>query len=375
MATTNGQFTENPVAPSKTVNVHNELLACLKRITKAHPPVHTCSTGWSFGGLYSGPTSIAFLFYRLSQLYPDLAFEHQSLAEWAQAYLHLGARAQKPAPTPSHCGIGDEALAYLALDAVMSGNPNLVKQLCSYAEIVNSPTDDEASNEWLYGRAGFLYLLRLCRREFHKNRHPRTAALLERTVKATVDRIILAQRPWVWNRRWYLGAAHGTIGIITQVVLSMPSVASQLQPLLVAMLNCQYPSGNFPIQLPVGSDRLVQFCHGGPGFVTSLRTILPYFPEISDQITRCIGEAQADIWQRGLLNKGPSLCCGIAGNACEYFLENILPASRYYDDGFWLRLQNVIGKKPSSTSKIPTARPKRCVLYTDCERHSVIRQG
>lgn len=311
------RFFENPATPLKTVNAQNELLACLKRITKSHPPVHTCSTGWSFSGLYSGPTSIAFLFYRLSQLYPDLEFEHQFLAEWAQAYLHLGARARGAAPSPSHCGVGDEALAYLALDAAMSGDPNVAKQLCSYAEIVNSPTD-AGSNEWLYGRAGFLYLLRLCRREFHQDRHPRAAALLERTIKSTVDRILAAPRPWVWHGKQYLGAAHGTIGIVTQAVLSMPSIAPRLQSLVIELLDCQFPSGNFPSSLPAGSDRLVQFCHGGPGFVTSLRTLLPYFPDIPDQIKKSISEAQFDIWQRGLLTKEPSLCHGIAGNALSF---------------------------------------------------------
>ncbi|KAI0914800.1 hypothetical protein F4824DRAFT_443505 [Ustulina deusta] len=313
MATSTRYF-ENPIASRRLVNAHDELVASLKRITKLHPPVHTCSTSWSFSGLYSGPTSIAFLFYRLYQIYPNLEFERQSLSEWAQAYLQLGARSHKRAPTPSHCGIGNETLAHLALDAVISEDTGLAKQFCSYAEVINSPIDD-GSNEWLYGRAGYLYLLRLCEEVFSKDRHSRIAALLERTTTLTVNRILEVPRPWVWHGKQYLGAAHGSISVVTQVVLSMPSLAYRLQPLVLELLDDQFPSGNFPSSLPAGSDRLVQFCHGGPGFVISLRKLLPFFPEISERIEKAICAAQSDIWQRGLLTKQPCLCHGIAGNS------------------------------------------------------------
>ncbi|GAW22852.1 hypothetical protein ANO14919_123980 [Xylariales sp. No.14919] len=313
MATSDRYF-ENPVLPAKTVGAHHELIASLKRITKLHPPVHTCSTRWSFSGLYSGPTSIAFLFYRLSKIYPDLEFEYQSFSEWAQTYLQLGARTHKRTPTPSHCGIGDETLAHLALDAVISEDAGLVKRVCSYAEVINSSTDD-GSNEWLYGRAGYLYLLRLCQGVFSEDRHPGATALLERTIKSTVNRIFRVPQPWTWHGKQYLGAAHGSIGIVTQVVLSMPSVAHQLQPLVLKLLDHQFASGNFPSSLPVGSDRLVQFCHGGPGFVISMRRLVPFFPEISESIKKAISAAQSDIWKKGLLTKQPCLCHGIAGNS------------------------------------------------------------
>ncbi|KAI0441199.1 hypothetical protein F4803DRAFT_524526 [Xylaria telfairii] len=308
------RYFENLIASPQVVDGCNELLASLKRITQSHPPIHTCSTGWSFSGLYSGPTSIALFFYRLSQIYPDFEFEHQSLLEWAQAYLQLGARMRKRASTPSHCGIGDETLAHLTLRAAISEDSSLARQLCAYAEAINSSTDD-GSNEWLYGRAGYLYLLRLCQRVFQRDRHATTAALLERTIISTVNRILDVPQPWVWHGKQYLGAAHGSISVITQVVLSMPSVANRLQPLVIELLGHQYPSGNFPSSLPAGSDRLVQFCHGGPGVVISLRTLLPYFPEISEKIKDVISKAQSDIWQRGLLSKEPCLCHGIAGNA------------------------------------------------------------
>ncbi|KAI1176968.1 hypothetical protein F4777DRAFT_231188 [Nemania sp. FL0916] len=320
---TPGRYFRNPATSSSSqdtgIDAHAELLASLDKITKLYPPVHTCSTGWSFSGLYSGPSSIAFLFYKLSLIYPDLEFGHQSLRQWAEAYLELGARVQNRTPTVNDCGIGDETLVHLALEAVMSEESTLANQVCSYAEVINSPTDD-VSNEWLYGRAGYLYLLRLCQGVFTHDKHPRTAARIERAIKSTANRILLVRQPWTWHGNKYLGAADGFIGIITQVVLSVPSMATRLQPLLLALLDhhLQFPSGNFPPSLPVGSDRLVQFCHGGPSFVISLRTLLPYFPEIAEQIQKAMGQAQSDIWQRGLLTKEPCLRHGITGNALAF---------------------------------------------------------
>ncbi|KAI0505573.1 hypothetical protein F5B22DRAFT_520589 [Xylaria bambusicola] len=311
---TSARYFNNPTTPLKKVDAHSELIASLRRIVKLHPPIHTCSTSWSFSGLYSGPTSIAFLFYRLSGVYPNFEYEHQSLLEWAEAYLQLGARTQKRTPTPGHCGVGNETLAHLALKSILSEDATLVRELCSYAEAINSSTED-GSNEWLYGRAGYLYLMRLCHEVFSEVHHPGTAALLQRTIESTANRILKTPPPWVWHGKHYIGAAHGSISIITQVVLSIPSMARQLQPLLVELLDSQFPSGNFPSSLPAGSDRLVQFCHGGPGIVISLRTLLPFFPEVSERIDRAIRAAQVNIWEKGLLTKEPCICHGIAGNS------------------------------------------------------------
>ncbi|KAI0395134.1 hypothetical protein F5Y17DRAFT_425334 [Xylariaceae sp. FL0594] len=320
--TSSDRYFENLATSAQTVDAKGELLASLKRLTKFYPPVHTCSTDWSFSGLYTGPTSISFLFYRLSHLYPDVEFDGQSFLEWAQAYLKLGTRAQaqhKRAPSPSHCGIGNETLVHLALSALIEEDTGKVRRLCKFAGAVNE-TDADASNEWLYGRAGYLYLLRLCYRSdaFSKDRHPSTSAMLEETIKETVERILGTPQPWTWHGKQYLGAAHGVIGIITQVVLSLPSTASRLQPLLLGLLERQFPSGNFPSSVPVGSDRLVQFCHGGPGFIMSLRNLLPHFPDIADKVKAAVDNAREDTWKRGLLTKEPCLCHGIAGNALAF---------------------------------------------------------
>ena len=128
------RYLENANPLLQGVNAYQELMASLTRITLHNPPVQTCSTGWTFEGLYAGPTSIAYLFLRLSLLYPDLVFKGQSLLDWSQAYLQLGA-SSKPHVVPSRCGIANETLAQLAIRAVITEDASLVQKLCAYCSV------------------------------------------------------------------------------------------------------------------------------------------------------------------------------------------------------------------------------------------------
>ncbi|EXJ73748.1 uncharacterized protein A1O5_03510 [Cladophialophora psammophila CBS 110553] len=300
----------NDKAPSRRADAHEELLASLTRINTYNPPVQTCSTGWTFHGLYYGPTSVAYLFFRLSQLYPDLTFKGQSLLDWAQAYLDLGQSGRREDVDSRHCGIGNEVLAQLAIRAAMEQDPSLVQRLCSYEGVIN---DTGGSDEWLYGRSGYLYFLRLARCGFEEG--SKASEMIDATIRKTVQRILASKQPWTWHGKAYLGAAHGSFGILCQLVLSSPRCAQTLEHLLSSLLDTQFSSGNFPSSLPPGSDKLVQFCHGGPGAVLALRSLRPHFPSLQSKIDSAINAAQEDTWARGLLTKQPCLCHGIAGNA------------------------------------------------------------
>ncbi|KAL6246057.1 hypothetical protein RBB50_007210 [Rhinocladiella similis] len=303
------RYHKNDVKPSRRADAHQELNDCLTRINAYNPPVQTCSTGWSFSGLYHGPTSVAYLFLRLSQYYPDLTFKGQSLLDWAEAYLALGASHSKGID-PSHCGIANETLAQLAIRVVIDQDPSLVQQLCSYQTIINGAG---GSDEWLYGRAGYLYLLRLAGSSFGTGSSP--AKLVQATIQKTIQRILATRQPWTWHGKAYIGSAHGSFGILCQIMLSDPSVADSLEQILSQLLDLQYPSGNFPSSLARSSDKLVQFCHGGPGAVLSLRPLRPHFLHLREKIDSAIVAAQRDTWERGILVKDPCLCHGIAGNA------------------------------------------------------------
>ncbi|KAI2469819.1 hypothetical protein F4781DRAFT_206307 [Annulohypoxylon bovei var. microspora] len=302
----------------RTVDANEELLASLDRITTHYPPVHTCSTGWKFEGFYNGPTSIAYLFYRLSQIFPDLEFKRQSLLDWAEAYLALGARRTEKPPYPCYCGITNETLAHLSLTAVMQQNLNLVQQVCSFGADLNK-IHFPGSDEWMYGRAGYLYFLRLCE-TLVKAEDPTstssTARLLNKTIQCTMIRILATEPPRYWQGKEYIGAANGTIGIICQLVLSRSFIARSLHDMLEKLLKRQLSSGNFPRTPRSKDDNLVQFCHGGPGFNIALRSLLPCFSaQLRLKIEQVMKDADEDIWRRGVLAKNPCLCHGIASNA------------------------------------------------------------
>ena len=321
-------FTPSEAPP--VFNPLDELIASLTRINSFNPPVQTCSTGWRFSGLYSGPTSVAYLFYRLSQIYPDLLFKSQSLSDWAASYLELGSsyltsgRHGRDLVDPDHCGVANETLSQLAVRAALLEDPSLAQQLCTYSSTINGAGG--GSDEWLYGRAGYLYLLRLARSAFPSASHSSLHTQISKIISTTINRILASSQPWKWHGKPYLGAAHGSVGIMTQILLSSskPSPRTeQLSPLLHHLLSLQLPSGNCSSSSSSGSDkvpsdRLVQFCHGAPGIVISLASIAPFFSTdsaITAQIAAAITSAQPVLRERGLLTKSPCLCHGIPSNA------------------------------------------------------------
>jgi hypothetical protein len=114
-----------------------------------------------------------------------------------------------------------------------------------------------------------------------------------------------------------VGAVHGSIGIITQIVLTNPRWAPKLEDDLGALLSYQFDSGNWPISIstPPGPDLILEVCHGSPGIVISLECIKQYFPNLQEKIAQAIQRARDDILERGLLTNEPCLCHGISGNA------------------------------------------------------------
>ncbi|KAJ6197761.1 hypothetical protein J3E72DRAFT_431514 [Bipolaris maydis] len=295
-------------APLARRDPHKQLLASLDRLITDYPPHHIPPGG----GLYYGPISVAFLFYALHDLYPDLKLDGYPLNTWSAAYIEQAQTHIKefPPPSPKKCGVSNDIMSLLALYAITAKDPDTVKELCDHAAVM---LEDGTSNEWLYGRAGYLYLLRLVRKAFTDNKE--ITELIEDTADEIIENIMDSPRPWKWHGKAYVGAVHGAIGIITQIILTDPAWAPKLDAELGALLSYQYESGNFPSSLPPGRDRLVQVCHGAPGVVTSLLSIRKYFPGLHDRIDRVVAKARECIWERGLLTKEPCLCHGITGNA------------------------------------------------------------
>ncbi|KAK3323068.1 hypothetical protein B0H66DRAFT_219260 [Apodospora peruviana] len=259
-------------------------------------------------GLWSGPTGIAYLMLQVSAHQPDIFISGQPAAHWAQGYIS-GSRGHNLRLGSHGCGINDEKLAFEAVRAAITKDLRHVRDfMSSVSQVI--PVE-EFPDEMLYGRAGTLYLLRLVRHWVSDSN-----ALVDPAIAEISNTIINNGPHWKWHGRRYLGAVHGDIGIVTQLVLTSPSLATQLEPVLNRLLDMQLPDGNWPSAEGHGLGKgLVQFCHGAPGFIVSLLSLRPFFPALQERIDAAVKKARECVWNEGLLKKEPSLCHGIFGNA------------------------------------------------------------
>lgn len=96
----------------------------------------------------------------------------------------------------------------------------------------------------------------------------------------------------------------------------MPWITATLD----AILNSQFPSGNFPADFEATEiDKLVHWCHGGPGVVYTLYHAHKVLGQ-DKTILRSLDRALGDIWERGILKKGFGLCHGIAGSGYAFLM-------------------------------------------------------
>ena len=289
------------------------LISTFEEILRSHPVPHAYQEDMQ-KGIFSGHTSLVFLMFRISVLHPDLKIQGYDLQYWAEKYLKPASR--DVVIKDGYAGLHCEKMAVDALQACFTKRKEDVDQLLSSMPAFLGPYlgPDPFESEMSYGRSGVLYMLRLV-----KHFNPRYASAIEPHIESLAEHILASQEktPWEFCGRQYLGPAHGDIGIITQLVLSLPSIAPRLTNQLRELLDLQLPDGNWPkVNEPEAEDKsLVQFCHGAPGFVFSLKSLRPFYPELHKRIDAAIIRGQELIWNRGLLRKEPSMCHGILGNA------------------------------------------------------------
>lgn len=313
------RYISNNLPPQTLGSAPEELLPyTLELVLKYTPPLPAYSEQ-HLGGLFTGYTGLAYLFLQLSATHPDLQVSGHDLMYWVRQYL---AGDRGTLVMEGKCGIGSEKLAFEAVRAcVTKDKDDVIQFLSNLPRLLGpypTPQDDPFPSEVAHGRAGTLYLLRMI-----KHWVPECAELIESPLKHVAERIMNTDDDgrgnWEWRGRRYFGAGHGDIGIITQLILSDPSLAPQLSSRLERLLELQTPDGNWPDgarSLKEGrAPYLVQWCHGAPGFIYSLLSLRPYFPALQGQIDTAIEKGQDLIWRHGLLTKEPSLCHGIFGNA------------------------------------------------------------
>jgi hypothetical protein len=166
------------------------LIQSASRIVRDCPPSLPWSSlfrGHVHRGLFNGPTSIAYLFFVLSTKHADLEVEGKRPIEWCKAYLDLGQDTVPPL-LDLGSGISNEYLASNALKACIyqsESHANKVLEALSNLEV------DPTRCEWLKGRAGALYILRLMRHNL-----PRLAAAINLVITSLIE-AMLPQQPWI----------------------------------------------------------------------------------------------------------------------------------------------------------------------------------
>ncbi|XP_050345260.1 glutathione S-transferase LANCL1-like [Nymphalis io] len=201
---------------------------------------------------------------------------------------------------------------------------NLVKRLINLISLVQDSPD-----ELLYGRVGYLYAL-LFVNKYIGERNAIPAKNIEKVITSVLksgkqfSQQMKSESPllWQWHDKIYLGAAHGISGILYVLLqgrsyINADDIRSYIKPTLDWLLNQRFPSGNFPSSLKSSSgDRLVQWCHGAPGFVPLCLLAYQIFHE--EKYLNIAIQCGDVIWQRGLCAKGYSICHGVSGNAYAF---------------------------------------------------------
>ncbi|KAH8661990.1 hypothetical protein BX600DRAFT_512873 [Xylariales sp. PMI_506] len=283
------------------------LAEALKHIVEGYPP-QDAYTGIC-KGLWRGPTGIAYLFLHVSSAYPDLEIEGRTASAWANAYIEGKRDADQMSLIPGKsCGLTCEALCYKAVRASITKDLSVVQ---SFIESIPEILEGDFPAELLGGKAGVLYYLRMMRTWV-----PESASIIAEPVRLIQESIMREGTQWEFHERRYLGAVHGDIGIVTQLVLTSPTIAPQLEAKLDQLLGLQQSNGNWTvIEDPSRGLPYVQFCHGAPGFLFSLYAIQPYFPSRREEIAKAISLATELVWKEGILKKEPNLCHGVLGNS------------------------------------------------------------
>jgi hypothetical protein len=156
----------------------------------------------------------------------------------------------------------------------------------------------------------------------------RWAELFRSSAKVLEDALIegpLGCRLWdqdLYGRRsTYLGAGHGFAGNAGAIVRGLALLAPReraewVERIVATTLATVVREGSLanwrPSWLPSRPGFLVQWCHGAPGFVTSLAILAD---SRLDEVLLAAGEL---VWTAGPLAKGGGLCHGTAGNGYTF---------------------------------------------------------
>ncbi|UJR21879.1 hypothetical protein I4U23_024952 [Adineta vaga] len=295
----------------------------------------------SDGSVYTGSAGISLLYLRLASLFPEQKNQYMSKAK---TLIDSALKQLDERTVTFLCG----APGPLAIAAVIYshfGDQNMViKFIEKILSMKKQALSRSIPDEYLYGRAGYLYTLMYLRRELGydviDSQH--ITDIFEAMIKSGEKYARETGSPsplmYIWHKTEYMGAAHGVSGIV-YLLLKITThesfahlrsyVDSHLIPTIEFLKSKRLSSGNYMSSSDSKSDKLVQWCHGASGFVY-LFVSAYQVTENSSYIDLALSAGDV-IWQRGILTKGYGICHGTAGNG--YVFLNLYHAT---NDLKWL---------------------------------------
>ena len=266
-------------------------------------------------GIYSGRLGIIYAFFLRrdpiwQQLVPNSGLKHL----------------RKDGVTLLNCDI---------LDCVLRGDKDCLVEYANRAAKL-----DKHACEVFSGRAGCISALLLANR-LHPDIH------LDNELSVLVEQIVregLAHGGptfmWIWHGKEYLGAIHGTAGILYVLMRFLKDNRELADPALYERIvetvdwilrTYSLPTGNIQSSTRNHSDQLVHFCHGATGWIPVLCLLAEENPEGPHKTYA--SRLGGVVWERGLLaTKGPGLCHGISGSIC-----GLIDLFRSTRDRVWLQ--------------------------------------
>ena len=276
-------------------------------------PKAQTSTGQlkSYSGLYIGYGGKLFTTWKLSQAFNDYYEDFESMKKVVKDNM------DQLESDSSTFFMGK--LGILSILAVSQQSGPIVR------EILDSVPLTFKEFELLYGAAGTLFVLGFLIK--HWPDVPFQGEIVQKIkiiCKEIVDKserrdIIMHKFPNGSRGKYYLGAAHGIMGIVhvmLQVRAFIPEYEEVIRSTIEFILSFQRPSGNFPVAVNRNEDDTLHFCHGSPGAIPLLCLAYKCF---NDPIfLESALKAGEDLWTRGLLRKGRGLCHGVSGNGYSF---------------------------------------------------------
>lgn len=324
-------YTEGAEVSITQENVRSQIDEHIGIILKRLPP----SPKHVDGGLYVGIAGVAYMFYHLSKN-DKLAEKKATYRENALEYLSVAL--QNPTLDKTSFLLGDAGTYALASVIKHSlGDRTYIDMINYYRQFYNSFLNPNflkcGGDEFFVGRSGYLAGALWMTSEM------KTQVLSVEEMHKICKVIVESGREYAKKHRSpcplmyhyysteYLGAAHG-ISFILQMLLTVPGFlesdaasAKDIKITIDFLASIQSKDGNWPTcmeELEQKEHKLVHWCHGAPGVVYLMAKAFLVFKN-QEYLNACI-QAGENVWNKGLLMKGPGICHGVAGNGYVFLL-------------------------------------------------------